>query len=146
VPRPSGWRFAGIFIALGLAVAACTPASDQPTAEQALCDALATFGESVQAIADTDPATDSVEDIQAAADTAQTAWDGVGEAVAAVDEADDAAVDAAWSDLADQIGNFATDVPVADAVDQISGGVDEVQNAYNEMRDGLGCDGAPAAS
>jgi hypothetical protein len=87
-----------------------------------------------------DPATDSVEDIQAAADTAQTAWDAVGEAVAAVDEADDAAVDAAWSDLADQITNFDTAVPVADAVDQISGGVDEVQTAYGEMRDGLGCE------
>jgi hypothetical protein len=139
VTRPPAWRFAGIFIVLGLAVAACSPASDQPSAEQALCDALATFGDSVQAIADTDPATDSVEDIQAAADAATEAWGGVQTAVAAVDEADDTAVDAAWSDLADQIGNFATDVPVADAVDQISGGVDEVQAAYDEMRDGLGC-------
>jgi hypothetical protein len=139
VTRPPAARFAGIFIVLALAIAACTPASDQPSAEQALCDALATFGDSVQAIADTDPATDSVEDIQAAADAATEAWGGVQEAVTAVGEADDTAVDAAWSDLADQISNFATDVPVADAVDQISGGVDEVQNAYNEMRDGLGC-------
>ena len=35
---------------LALAVA-CTPASDQPSAEQALCDALSEFNASVQAIA-----------------------------------------------------------------------------------------------
>jgi hypothetical protein len=138
--RPSGWRFAGILIALGLAVAACTPASDQPSAEQALCDSLATFGDSVQAIADTDPASDSIEDIQAAADTAQTAWGDVQTAAADVSEADDAALDAAWSALADQITNFSTDKPVAEAVDEVSAGVDAVQGAYDEMRNGLGCE------
>lgn len=138
--RPPAWRFAGIFLVLGLAVAACTPASDQPSAEQALCDALATFGDSVQAIADTDPATDSIEDIQAAADAAQADWDAVATAAAGVSEADEAALEAAWTDLADQISNFTTDIPVADAVDEISAGVDEVQGAYDEMRNGLGCE------
>ncbi len=60
----TGRRLAGAALILAI-VAACTPASDQPSAEQALCDSLAAFGDSVQAIADTDPATDSVEDLQA---------------------------------------------------------------------------------
>ena len=32
-----------------------------------MCDSLAAFNDSVQAIADLDPATDSIEDLQAAA-------------------------------------------------------------------------------
>ena len=61
--------------AIGLALAvACTPASDQPSAEDALCNSLTAFGDSVQAIADLSPETDSVEDVQAAADATQDAW------------------------------------------------------------------------
>ena len=130
---------AALVLALGL-VAACTPASDQPSAEQALCDALATFNDSVQAIADLDPATDSIEDMQAAADAAQEQWAAVETAAAAVTEADEAAVEAAWTDLAQQIGDFPTDIPVSDALAQIETGVDGVQGAYQEMANGLGCD------
>ena len=130
---------AALVLALGL-VAACTPASDQPSAEQALCDALAAFNDSVQAITDLDPATDSVEDLQAAADAAQEQWAAVQTAVAAVDEADEAAVEAAWTDLAQQIGDFSTDVPVSDAIAEVGAGVDEVQGAYEEMSNGLGCE------
>jgi hypothetical protein len=138
--RPSGWRYAGILIALGLAVTACTPASEQPSAEQALCDSLATFHDSVTAIADTDPTTDSIEDIQAAAATAGDAWTDVQTAAADVSEADDAALDAAWSALADDIANFSTDKPVTEAVSEVATGVTEVQSTYDEMRDGLGCE------
>jgi hypothetical protein len=141
----TGRRLAGAALILAIA-AACTPASDQPSAEQALCDSLAAFGDSVQAIADTDPATDSVEDIQAAATAAQEAWDQVLLDAADVEAADEAAVDSAWTDLAAQIGDFSTDVPIEDAVAEIDAGVDEVQAAYDEMRNGLGCEGAPAAS
>ncbi len=42
--------------------------------------------------------------------------------------------------------DFSTDVPIADAVGEIGTGVEEVQGAYDEMRDGLGCEGEPAAS
>ncbi len=141
----TGRRLAGAALILAI-VAACTPASDQPSAEQALCDSLAAFGDSVQAIADTDPATDSVEDLQAAGTAAQEAWDQVLLDAAEVEAADEAALDSAWSDLGAQIGDFSTDVPIADAVGEIGAGVDEVQGAYDEMRDGLGCEGEPAAS
>jgi hypothetical protein len=114
---------------LALAVA-CTPASDQPTAEDALCDSLAAFNDSVQAIADLDPQSDSVEDVQAAAQAA----------AADVAEADDAAVGAAWSDLSQTITDLPSDVPIADNWETVQAGIDDVQGVYGEMRDGLGCD------
>lgn len=138
---PQRMTAAILVLALGL-VAACTPASDQPSAEQALCDALATFRASVRAIADVSPATDSVEDLQADVDSAQEAWGGVRDAAEALGEADTTALETAWTDLADQIRNFSTDVPVAQAVDEISASVDAVQAAYDEIRDGFGCEGS----
>jgi len=136
---------ASLALALGL-VAACTPASDQPSAEQALCDSLAAFTASVRAIGDLDPATDSIEDMQAAADAAQEQWGAVETAAAALEEADASAVEAAWTDLAQQIGDFSTDIPVSDALAEIGTGVDDVQGAYEEMSNGLGCDGESAPS
>jgi hypothetical protein len=127
-------------VTLGLALAvACTPASDQPTAEDALCDSLAEFNASVQAIADLDPQTDSVEDAQAAAQAADDAWAEVEAAAADVAEADDAALGAAWSDLSSTISNLPTDQPIADNWETVQASVDDVQGVYAEMRDGLGC-------
>ena len=128
-------------IALGLALAvACTPVSDQPTAEDALCDSLAAFNDSVQGIADLDPQSDSVEDVQAAAQAAEDAWADVQAAAAEVAEADDAAVGSAWSDLSQTITDLPSDVPLADNWETVQAGVDDVQGVYAEMRDGLGCD------
>jgi len=131
-------RLLGAAIILALA-AACTPASDQPSAEQALCDSLAAFGDSVQAIADISPDTASIEDIQAAGEAAQDAWDQVLTDAADVSSADDAAVDAAWSALASSITDIPTDVPVSMAKAGIEAAIAGVQSAYAEMRDGLGC-------
>jgi hypothetical protein len=131
----------GAAVALGLALAvACTPASDQPTAEDALCDSLTAFNDSVQAIADLDPQTDSVEDAQAAAQAADDAWADVEAAAADVAEADEAALGAAWSDLSQTITSLPTDVPIADNWETVQTGIDDVQGVYGEMRDGLGCD------
>jgi hypothetical protein len=130
---------AAVAIAALALVAACTPASDQGSAEQALCDSLATFGDSVQAIADLDPQTDSVEDVQAAAADADAAWADVESAAADVAEADDAALGAAWSDLSQTITSLPTDQPIADNWETVQASVDEVQATYAEMRDGAGC-------
>lgn len=139
--RPVSSRPAAVGLALMLGlVVACTPASDQPSAEQALCDSLTAFADSVRAIGDLDPATDSVEDIQAAAAASEEAWQDVKDAVEAVDEADEAAVEAAWTDLSRQIGDFSTDIPVADALAEVGAGVDQVQGAHEEMSNGLGCE------
>jgi hypothetical protein len=127
-------------IALGLSLAvACTPAADQPTAEDALCDSLAEFNSSVQAIGDLDPQSDSVEDAQAAAQAAEDAWAEVQAAAADVAEADDSAVDTAWSDLSQTITDLPSDVPIADNWETVQAGIDDVQGVYEEMRDGLGC-------
>jgi hypothetical protein len=123
---------------LALAVA-CTPASDQPNAEQALCDSLSEFNASVQAIADLDPQTDSVEDVQAAAAAADDAWAEVEAAAADVAEADDAALGAAWSSLSQTITDLPTDAPIADNWETVQASIDDVQGVYGEMRDGLSC-------
>jgi hypothetical protein len=130
---------AAVAIAALALVAACTPASDQPSAEQALCDSLTAFNESVQAIADLDPQTDSVEDAQAAAQAADDAWTDVEAAAADVAEADDAALGQAWSDLSQTIGDLPTDAPIADNWEAVQSGIDDVQGVYAEMRDGAGC-------
>ena len=123
--------------------AACTSASPSPStqgdAEQALCDSLAAFGTSVQTIADFDPTTQSVDDLKADATAANDAWDQVKADAANVSSADDAALETAWTGLYDTITNFATDIPVADAKDQIASSVDDVQGVYDEMRNGLNC-------
>jgi hypothetical protein len=129
-----------VAVTLGLALAvACTPASDQPSAEDAFCDSLATFGDSVQAISDLDPQTDSVEDAQAAAETAEDAWADVLVAAEGIEAADTAALDAAWSDLSQTIATLPSDAPIADNWETVQASVDEVQGAYGEIRDGVGC-------
>jgi len=138
MPRISRSLVAVTAIGLALAVA-CTPASDQPSAEDALCDSLAAFADSVQAIADLSPETDSVGDAQSAADAAPAAWDQVATAAAEVGEADETALNEAWSDLANTITNLPTDVPLSEAWDSVLASVDDVQGVYTEMRDGLGC-------
>ena len=125
--------------AILLLVAACTPASDQGNAELALCDSLAAFDTSVQAIANLDPQASSVEDAQAAADAAQTAWDQVKTDTAAVSSADDAALESAWNDLAQTIGDLPTDAPIADNWATVQSGIDNVESVFVEMHDGLGC-------
>ena len=120
-------------------VVACNQASDQPSAEQALCDSLAAFGDSITAIGDLSPDTASIDDLHAARDASQEAWDQVKADAANVSTADDAALDAAWNGLADAITGFPTDVTIADALDQIQSAVDGVESAYGEMRDGLSC-------
>jgi hypothetical protein len=135
---PKTARLAVVAAALFL-VAACSQPSDQGGAELALCDSLAAFDASVQAIADLDPQASSVEDAQAAADAAQTAWDQVKTDAAAVSSADDAALESAWNDLAQTIGDLPSDAPIADNWDTVQSGIDNVQSVFVEMHDGLGC-------
>lgn len=125
-------------IALALVVG-CNQASDQSSAEQALCDSLAAFHASVAAITDLSPETASIDDLNAAKDAAQEAWDQVKTDAAEVSQADEAALEAAWNGLADAITGLPTDVAMADAMDTVQAAADEVESAYGEMRDGLGC-------
>ncbi len=120
-------------------VVACNQASDQPSAEQALCDSLAAFSDSITAMTDLSPTTASVDDLNAARDASQEAWDQVKTDAANVSGADDAALEAAWNGLSDAITGFATDVSIVDALGQVQSAADDVRAAYGEMRDGLSC-------
>jgi len=125
-------------IAVALVVG-CNQSPDQSTAEQALCDSLAMFGDSVTAIADLSPDTASVDDLNTARDTAQEAWDQVKTDAGNQSQADDAALETAWNGLTDAITGLPADVVMADAMATIQSAVDDVQTAFGAMHDGLNC-------
>lgn len=127
-------------LTLVVVAAACTATPDQATAEAALCDSLAAYNTSVQAIADLSPDTASVDDLNAATDAASTAWDQVVEDAAAVTDADTTSIDAAWDDFAGAVADLPSDVPVADALTTLQPSIDAVQSSYTEIKDGLGCE------
>ena len=61
-------------------------------------------------------------------------------AAADVPEADDAAVDAAWEEVSTAIDDFSSDVPASEALVPVQEAAGEVQAAYEQMRDGVGCE------
>ena len=128
---------------VALAVAACggigATASTQVDAEAALCTSLDTFKASVATLTGLDPATASIEDVQAARAAAGTAWDGVKAAAAAIPEADEAALETAFQGLAASVDDVPTDVPVADVVAGVKTAGAEIPAAIDEMRNGVGC-------
>ena len=76
---------------------ACMEQETEPSAEVArLRAAFPPSGRAVQGFRDLDPATASIEDVQAARDEIQAAWDQVKSKATDLNEADEAAVDEAW--------------------------------------------------
>lgn len=131
----------GVVSALVLVLAACNEAAptDQAGAEGAACDSVDALQTALQDFRDLDPATASSDDVIAARDAVDDAWDDVKASSAAVGEANEAAIDAAWDQVSTAVENFATDVPVSEAIVPVQEGLGEVQAAFDEMRDGLEC-------
>jgi hypothetical protein len=133
--------FATTGLGLVLFVAsACAQQESQPSAEAALCASVSAFGTSIQDFRDLDPATASIEDVQAARDDIQTAWDQVKSEATDLSEADEAAVDTAWNGVAQSIDDFPSDEPIEDGLATVQDAAGDVQTAFQEMADGLGCD------
>ena len=132
---------AGTLAIIGLlAIVGCTPQQEtQASAEAALCASLSAFGDSLQTLEDMDPATASVEDVQAARADIQSAWDDVVEQAADIPEADQAAVDSAWSGVAQAIDDFPTDAPIEEGLTAVQESASGVRSAYQEMSNGVGC-------
>ena len=86
----------------------------QPSAEAAVCASVSAFGTAIQDFRDLDPATASIEDVQAARDDIQAAWDQVKSEATDLTEADEAAVDEAWNGVAQSIDDFPSDEPIED--------------------------------
>ena len=119
---------------------ACTPQQEsQPSAEAAVCTSVAALGTAIQDFRDLDPATASIEDVQAARDDIQSAWDQVKAEATDLNEADEAAVDDAWNSVAQSIDEFPTDQPIEDGLASVQDATGEVQTAFDEMANGLGC-------
>ena len=132
--------FAAMGLGLVLAVAtACTEQESQPSAEAAVCASVAAFGTAVQDFRDLDPATASIEDVQAARDDIQAAWDQVKSENTDLSEANEAAVDEAWNGVAQSIDDLSSDEPIEDGLASVQAAAGDVQTAFREIADGLGC-------
>ena len=138
---------ARFFAAMGLAIAllaatACMEQESQPSAEAAVCASVSALGASLQDFRDLDPATASIEDVQGARDDIQAAWDQVKSEATDLTEADEAAVDQAWNGVAQSIDDFPSDEPIEDGLASVQDAAGDVQTAFQEMADGLGCNPA----
>ena len=132
--------FAATGLALVLIVAtACMEQESQPSAEAAVCASISALGTAVQDFRELDPATASLEDVQAARDDIQTAWDQVKSEASDLSEADEAAVDEAWNGVAQSIDDLSSDEPIQDGLTSVQDAAGGVQTAVQEMADGLGC-------
>ena len=132
--------FAATGLGLVLLVAtACQEQESQPSAEAAVCASVSAFGTAIQDFRDLDPATASIEDVQAARDDIQTAWDQVKDEAVDLSDADETAVQDAWDGVVQSIEDFPTDQPVADGLSGVQDAAGDVQTAVDEMRDGMGC-------
>ena len=132
--------FAATGLGLVLVVAtACTEQESQPSAEAAACASVSAFQTTLQDFRDLDPATASMEDVQGARDDIQVAWDQVKSEATDLTEADEAAVDEAWNGVAQTIDAFPSDEPIEDGLASVQDAAGDVQTAFQEMADGLGC-------
>ena len=129
----------GVGIVLFVATACMDQQESQPSAEAAVCTSVAALGTALQDFRDLDPASASIEDVQAARDDIQAAWDQVKAEATDLNEADEAAVDDAWNGVSQSIDDFPTDEPIEDGLASVQEATGEVQTAYQEMADGLGC-------
>ena len=129
-------------LSVALAVAACgggATASPQADAEQAACAAIQTWSDAMRQFAALDASSASIEDVQAQADVVEEAWADVKTSMDNVEAADEAAFLAAGAELEAALTDFSTDVPVADAIDEIKTAADPLKAAYGEVADGLDC-------
>jgi hypothetical protein len=135
-------RIAILSVALAAGIVACggsAAPSNQADAEAQLCTSIDAFGASVTAMTELDPATASIDDVQAAKATAQTAWDQVKTSAAAIAEADEAALEAAWTGLAASVDDIPQDQPIADVVAGVKTSAAAIPAAVTEMKNGVGC-------
>ena len=93
--------------------------SGQGSAEAAACAAIQTWSDEMRALADTDPATASVEDVRAQVDTIRTAWEDVKTSLNAVEAADEQAVVDAGQGLETAVDDVSTDIPITDMVNEV---------------------------
>jgi hypothetical protein len=125
-------------IVAGCAGSTATP-STQVGAEGAFCEDLTALGDSVEAFIALDPTTASVEDVQAARDAIGDARATVQTSGADIADADQAALEAAWTALDQAVSNIPTDVPISDALGPVQVAAEDVRAANQEIRDGVNC-------
>jgi hypothetical protein len=128
-----------LVVAVAVAIAGCTQEQTQASAEADLCASLDAFGVALQDFEDLDPATASIDDVEAAREDIDAAWEDVAAAAADVTEADEAALESAWGDLADDLQNIPEDEAITDVLAGLQATAGDVRGVYQEMADGAGC-------
>jgi hypothetical protein len=128
-----------LVLAVAVALAACTQEQSQASAEADLCASLDAFGVALQDFQDLDPASASTEDVEAAREDIDAALEDVTAAASGVSEADEAALQTAWGELADDLENIPDDEAIADVLAGLQATAGEVRGVYQEMLDGSGC-------
>jgi hypothetical protein len=113
--------------------------STQAGAEGALCANLTALGDSVEAFIALEVSSASMEDVEAARDEVADAWATVKESTDAIEDADEAALEAAWGALQQSITDMPTDVPISEALGAVRASAQGVRTAYQEIRDGVDC-------
>jgi hypothetical protein len=126
--------------ASGSGAAASESLTVQDEAEVAACDAVQAWSDSMQELVAMDPAVASTDDVQAQVEKIRTAWEDVKASLENVDAADEDAVRDAAESLESSIDDFNTDVPVADAIEEIKTAGQPLRDVYRNMADGLGCE------
>jgi hypothetical protein len=135
------WPVAAALAAVAL-VSACSGAATptpQSDAEAAVCTALQTWSDEMRTLTNLDATTTSIDDAKAQAEKVSTAWGDVKTALAGVNAADKAAVEAGGDALVAAINAFPTDVPVAEAIAAVKTAAEPLKTAYTEMANGMGC-------
>jgi hypothetical protein len=124
---------------VALALVGCTQEQSQASAEADLCASLDAFGVALQDFQDLDPASASTDDVEAAREDIDAALEDVTAAASGVSEADEAALETAWGELADDLENIPDDEAIADVLAGLQATAGEVRGVYQEMLDGSGC-------
>jgi hypothetical protein len=111
----------------------------QGAAEASACSAFQSLGDEMRALAALDPAVASKDDVSAQVEKVRVAWFDVKSSLQAVNQADDTALREAGRGLETAIDDFATDVPLTEAMGTVRAAAEPVRVAYKNMADGLGC-------
>lgn len=140
-PRKSFLALLGaVCVALALGLAACGGGDEdiQATAEGDLCSALGTLSASITALQGMPPTSEKSE-VQFQVGVVQNNWETVQRDFSDLQEADEAALESAASDLGQAVDDLPEGTTFGDALQQLQPQLTAVHQAYAQMWNGLGC-------
>ncbi len=129
----------GLAAALGLGLAACGDDDDELTAEQQYCTDLTQLETDITALADLDPTTVSIEDLEDARDAIKDDLDDLAESASAVGEEQVSGVNDAVDNLEQSIDDLSGDESLSEAFNELAPDVSAVFTALESL-EAVNCD------